>query len=144
MKDLYQAEGPADADRGHLTQLMKATYYLQRKTINASPAPSIAELKNEWPYLFTPKELYSHFKLLTDIGILDKMEQAVEEKGKLILQFFQQKRAGTNADDVQHILVKYNREEKCDPWPCVILLLIAHFREKPEGLILEADVSVKL
>lgn len=89
------------------------------KTINASQAPSIAELKNEWPYLFTPKELYSHFKLLTDIGILDKMEQAMEEKGKLI-------QAGANADEVQCILVKYNREGKGDPWPCVILLLIAH------------------
>ncbi|CAL8290569.1 unnamed protein product [Merluccius merluccius] len=140
MKDLYCVEGPAGAERGHLTQLMKATYYLQRKSINASPPPLIAELKNEWPYLFTPKELYSHFKLLTDIGILDKMEQAMAEKGKLILKFFQQKPAGTNADEVERILVKYNREEMCDPYPCVILLLMAHFRENPEGLILQADV----
>ncbi|XP_053289766.1 uncharacterized protein LOC128450381 [Pleuronectes platessa] len=101
MMDLYCVEGPAGAERGHLTQLMKTTYYLQRKNINAIPPPSITELKNDWPYLFSPKELYSHFKLLTDIDndILDKMNQAMEEKGKLILQFFEQKPAGTNADE---------------------------------------------
>ncbi|KAM7398692.1 hypothetical protein PAMA_006546 [Pampus argenteus] len=75
-----------------------------------------------------------------DIKILEKMEQAVEEKGKLILRFFQQKTAGTSTDEVERILVKYNKEEKCDPCPCVILLLMAHFKEKYEGLILQADV----
>lgn len=144
MKDLYSTEGPSGADRGHLTHLMKATYYLQRKTINASPPPSITELKNEWPYLFTPKELYSHFQLLTDIDILHKMEQAIEDKGKLILKFFEKKTAGPNADEKEHILVKYNSEDKCDPFPCVILLLMAHFKENPDGLILQTDVSVKL
>ncbi len=123
MKDLYCIQGPAGAERGHLTQLMKTTYNPQRKTINASPPPSIAELKKEWPYLFTLKELYSCFNLLTDISILDKMEQAMEGKGKLILQFSEQKQAGTNANEVECILVKYKREEKCDPCPCVILLL---------------------
>lgn len=61
---------------------METTYFLQRKAINASPPPSIAELKNEWPYLFTPKELYSHFKLLTDIVVLDKTEEAMKTKGE--------------------------------------------------------------
>ncbi|XP_073724406.1 uncharacterized protein [Misgurnus anguillicaudatus] len=144
MKDLYRVEGPAGADRGYLSKLMETTYFLQRKTINASPPPSIAELKNEWPYLFTPKELYSHFKLLTDIVVLDKMEEAMEKKGKLILQFFEQKPAGTNADEVNRILGMYNREEKCDPWPVIILLLMAHFKETSKGLFLQADASVIL
>ncbi|CAK6983490.1 uncharacterized protein LOC109141728 [Scomber scombrus] len=112
MKDLYHTEGPAGAERGYVIQLMKTTYYLQRKNINASPPPSIAELKTEWPYLFTPREVYSHFNLLTDINILEKMEQAMEEKGKLILRFFQHKTAGTSVDEIKCILVKYNKEEK--------------------------------
>lgn len=41
----------------------------------------------------------------------------------------------------KRIMVKYNKEEKCDPCPCVILLLMAHFKEKSEGLILQADVT---
>nr|XP_055063835.1 uncharacterized protein LOC129446653 [Misgurnus anguillicaudatus] len=143
MKDLYCVEGPAGADRGYLSKLMETTYFLQRKAINASPPPSIAELKNEWPYLFTPKELYSHFKLLTDIVVLDKMEEAIEKKGKLILQFFEQKPVGSYADEVKRILGMYNREEKCDPWPVIILLLMAHFKETSEGLFLQADVLMK-
>ena len=67
----------------------------------------------------------------------------MEEKGKLILQFFEQKPAGTNADEVKRIR-KYNREENFDSCPVVILLLMAHFKEKPEGLLLQADVSLKL
>ncbi|KAL2082774.1 hypothetical protein ACEWY4_022592 [Coilia grayii] len=140
MKDLYDTEGPAGAERGYVIQLMKTTYYLQRKNINACPPPSIAELKTKWPYLFIPREMYSHFSLLTDINILEKMEQAMEEKGKLILRFFQHKPAGTSTDEVERILVKYSKEEKCDPCPCVILLLMAHFKEKSEGLILQTDV----
>ncbi|TKS67894.1 hypothetical protein D9C73_000782 [Collichthys lucidus] len=66
------------------------------------------------------------------------MEQAVEENGKLILRFFQHTTAST--DEVERILVKYNKGENCDPCTCVILLLMAHFKEKYEGLILQADV----
>lgn len=92
-----------------------------------------AELKTEWPFLFIPRELYSHFNLLTNINILRKMEQAMEEKGKLILRFFQHIPAGTSADKVEHILVKNSKEEKCYPCPCVILLLMAHFRKNLRG-----------
>ncbi|XP_048119596.1 uncharacterized protein LOC125307588 [Alosa alosa] len=143
MKDLYHTEGPAGAERAYVIQLMKTTYYLQRKHINACPPPSVSELKSEWPYLFIPRELYSHFNLLTDINILRKMEQAMEEKGKLILKFFQHRPAGTSADKVERILVKYSKEEKCDPCPCVILLLMAHFKEKSEGLILQTDLHLQ-
>ncbi|XP_064205652.1 uncharacterized protein LOC135262573 [Anguilla rostrata] len=89
MEELYSCEGPTGAERGQLSELMQATYYLQRRTINASPAPSIAELKSKWPYLFIQKELYNHFKLLTDI--LEKVDAAMEEKGKMIVQYFRHK-----------------------------------------------------
>uniref|UniRef100_A0A3B1JEG1 Uncharacterized protein n=1 Tax=Astyanax mexicanus TaxID=7994 RepID=A0A3B1JEG1_ASTMX len=120
MKELYAREGPAAAERGHITQLMERTYYLQRKTINASPAPSIVELKTGWPFLFTPKEIYNHFKLLTDISILEKITDAIEHKGKMIVNFF--RRATILA-------------------PCVVLLLMAHFKEHSEALILQATAT---
>ena len=68
----------------------------------------------------------------------------MQKKGKLILQFFEQTQAGTNAYEVKHILGMYNQEEKCDPWPVLILMIMAHFKETPEALLLQADVSVKL
>nr|XP_005158438.1 uncharacterized protein LOC101885684 [Danio rerio] len=141
MKDLYSCEGPAGAQKGHLSQLMKATYYLQRKSINACPPPSIAELKNEWPYLFTPKELYSHFKSLTNISILERLEKSMEEKGKMILQFFHQKPAGTKTDEIQRILLKFDDSGASSFIPCVVLVLLSHFKEKNDALILQTDVS---
>lgn len=144
MKDLYSTEGLAGAERGHLSQLMKATYYLQRKSINACPPPSIVELKHNWPYLFTPKELYNHFNLLTEISILDKMVEAIEEKGKLILQFFRKNSTGSGGDEIQRILMKFDDSGTTSSAQCAILLLMAHFKEKPEALILQADVSVNL
>ncbi|KAG9273476.1 hypothetical protein AMEX_G547 [Astyanax mexicanus] len=139
LQDLYSNEGPSGSERGYTNELMKTTYCLQRKSINTCPAPSIAELKNDWPYLFTPKELYTHFKFLTDISILDKMEQAIQEKGKLIIQFFNHKQAGTDAGEIQRILMMFDDNDTASFAPCVILLLITHFREKTDALILQVD-----
>lgn len=120
---------------------MKATYYLQRKSINACPPPSIADLKNDWPYLFMPKELYNHFTSLTNINILEKLEKSMEKKGKMILQLFRQMPAGTNTVEMQRMLMKYDNSGASCFIPCVVLLLLSHFKEKPEALILQADVS---
>ncbi|KAL7883035.1 hypothetical protein SRHO_G00006930 [Serrasalmus rhombeus] len=139
MKELYAREGPAGADRGHLTQLMEATYYLQRKAINASPAPSVVELRSGWPYLFTQKELYNHFKLLTDISILEKMDETVEDRGKMIVQFFWQK--PTN-EEVTQILSRFDVTGSTILGPCVVLLLMAHFKEKSDALILQVEKVV--
>ncbi|GAA6087997.1 uncharacterized protein LOC101885684, partial [Tachysurus ichikawai] len=138
MKDLYSTEGPAGAERRNFSQLMEATYYLQWKSINACPSSSFAELKNDWPYLFTPKELYSHFKSLTNISILVKNLNSMEEKGKIIIQFFPQKPAGCNANEIQRILMKFDDSGASCFIPCVIL---SNFKEKPEALVLQADVS---
>ncbi|XP_028813816.1 uncharacterized protein LOC114766784 [Denticeps clupeoides] len=82
MKDLYSTEGPAGVERGHLSQLMKATYYLQRKSINSYPPPSIADLKREWPYLFMPKEMYMHFESLTNITSFWRNLRSLWKKGE--------------------------------------------------------------
>ncbi|XP_029572041.1 uncharacterized protein LOC115164062 [Salmo trutta] len=44
-----------------------------RCAINTSPALKLAVLRSKWPYLFTQKELYNHFKLLTDVSILERI-----------------------------------------------------------------------
>uniref|UniRef100_A0A3B1IPE7 C2H2-type domain-containing protein n=1 Tax=Astyanax mexicanus TaxID=7994 RepID=A0A3B1IPE7_ASTMX len=138
MKELYAREGPAAAERGHITQLMERTYYLQRKTINASPAPSIVELKTGWPFLFTQKEIYNHFKLLTDsFSILEKITDAIEHRGKMIVNFFRQK----PTNEVQQILSRFDSNRAPILAPCVVLLLMAHFKEHSEALILQATAT---
>ncbi|CAB1424786.1 unnamed protein product [Pleuronectes platessa] len=73
-----------------LTTVDPSDIYFSTTTENPSSSQSTS----------SHSKLYSHFKLLTDIDILDKMKQAMEEQGKLILPFFEQKPAGTNADEV--------------------------------------------
>ncbi|KAI7805649.1 hypothetical protein IRJ41_013298 [Triplophysa rosa] len=65
----------------------------------------------------------------------------MEEKGKMILQFFKQKPAGTNADEIQRILMRFDDSRASCVIPCVVLLLLSHFKEKREDLVLQADVS---
>uniref|UniRef100_A0A3B1JNM8 Uncharacterized protein n=1 Tax=Astyanax mexicanus TaxID=7994 RepID=A0A3B1JNM8_ASTMX len=121
MKELYAREGPAAAERGHLTH----------------PAPSIVELKTGWPFLFTQKEIYNHFKLLTDISILEKITDAIEHRGKMIINFFRQK----PTNEVQQILSRFDSNRATILAPCVVLLLMAHFKEHSEALILQATAT---
>ncbi|XP_041952199.1 uncharacterized protein LOC121712172 isoform X1 [Alosa sapidissima] len=136
MQEMFSREGPVGGERGCVDQLMHVTYYLQRKSINASPPHTIAELRKDWPYLFTQKGLYSHFQHLTDIPILEKMEGAIAEKGKMILQFYRQK--PTNSE-VKQVLSMFEASGSTIVGPCVILCLMAHFKENPDGLLLQVD-----
>lgn len=133
---LHSTEGMSGATRGELHKLMEVTYYRQRRDINASPAPPLSELKNSWPYLFSLKGIFLHFNLLTDISLLQKIMESIEGKGKRILRFFQEK--PTN-NEVRAVLSKY--QEGNSLVLCILQLLMAHFKERTESLLIEADVS---
>ncbi|CAL8249770.1 unnamed protein product [Boreogadus saida] len=140
MKELFAAEGPAAAGRGHIGPLMEATYPLQRRAVDARPRPSpLADLRADWPFLFTPMGLYTHFRLLTGVGVLERMEQALAEKGKLIVGFFQGKPDGADTVRIRDILARFEGGEGSAFGPCAVLLLMAYLDEEVEGLILEAD-----
>lgn len=88
---IYSRDGINGAERAGIKQLMETTFYLQWCHINALPAPTIADLKTKWPYLFTQKGLYSHFELLTDIPVLHTLELAMKECGRAITELFKTK-----------------------------------------------------
>lgn len=67
---------------------METTFYLQLCHINVLPAPTLEELRTKWPYVFTQKGLYAHFEPLTDIPLLRRLEIAMEECGRAIVEFF--------------------------------------------------------
>jgi len=137
LETLYQQYGKSGADRGDVCAIMKETYYLQRKHINDTQAPPIKDLKSKWPYLFVQKYIYAHFEELTSIAIHKRLNQAIEEYGKVLVDFFKSK--PTN-DVVKKVLS--NEEEEIGP--LVIKLILAHFREDPDGLLLLANVSILL
>ena len=135
MAELHSEFGSAAADKAEVDYLLKSTYYLQRRMINAEPAPAIKDLRAQWPLLFVQKSLYSHFELLTGVPTR-KMEQAVEERGRLIVNYFRTK--PTN-DVVKKVLGTHGEEEVA---ALVVELLMAHFKEKTEDLILKAQVPI--
>ncbi|KAI5614408.1 hypothetical protein C0J50_8995, partial [Silurus asotus] len=132
MEDIYNQEGISGAERGGVCMLMEGTYFLQRHMINAMPSPTIADLRTKWPYLFTQRHIYAHFEMLTDKNVLTLFESSIQECGQIIIQFFKSK--PTN-NDVRLIL---SRAED-DVAAMVILLLLAHFKETLDGVILQAD-----
>ncbi|XP_051773812.1 uncharacterized protein LOC127525356 [Ctenopharyngodon idella] len=135
LENLYQQYGKSGADRGDVCALMKETYYLQRKHINDTEAPPIKDLKSKWPYLFVQKHIFAHFEELTSIPIHKRLNQAMQEYGKVLVDFFKSK----PTNDVVKKLLSSKEEEV---GPLVIKLILAHFREDPDGLLLFADVSI--
>lgn len=135
LEEIYHRDGVQGVERAEVQELMEATFCLQRRQINELPAPTLTDLRQKWPYLFTQKGLYAHFQLLTDIKVLHMLELAMEECGRAIIELFKQK--PTN-EEVRAALLSGPNTELCF---FVIQLLIAHFSEHSEGLILTANVS---
>ncbi|CAM4563987.1 unnamed protein product [Leuciscus chuanchicus] len=123
LEDLYSQEGAKGAEKAEVEKLMETTFCLQRSQINSVPAPSVAELMEKWPYLFFQKGLFAHFELLTDINVLRALELSMEDKP-------------TNSE-VKSILSK---DEPIDSSYQIVQLLMAHFMEKQDELILQENM----
>nr|XP_061795565.1 uncharacterized protein LOC133587116 [Nerophis lumbriciformis] len=94
------------------------------------------DLKNKRPFIFMPRYIYEHFQLLTDIDVLRSLELHIEECGKVIQDYFKDK--STNKD-VKNILS--NGDDDDELAFRVVQLLMAHFGEDRDGLILLTDES---
>lgn len=90
-------------ERAEVVKLMESTYYLQRQMINANPAPAFEDVKKQWPYLFFPRSMCTHFELLTGIPVVRKIGSFLEEHGGNFMEFFKQN--ATN-DKVKTVLFK--------------------------------------
>ncbi|XP_042070348.1 uncharacterized protein LOC121812380 [Haplochromis burtoni] len=134
LEEIYHQDGSSMVEKDEVKELMKVTFYLQRRQINALPVPAIRDLRGRWPYLFTHNGLYTHFELLTDIKVLRTLEVAMEECGPTILEVFSK---STNPD-IQSIL---SVGPKLELSFCILQLLMAHFSESLGGLILFANAN---
>ena len=132
--NIYAEGGMGGAETAE--HLMEKTYITQRQFINGVPAPAIHEIKEDWPFLFSQRGLFSHFSLLTDVSIQTKYEEAMNSKGSTIIRFCQQ----LNRPGIGDVLAKYEPEAS-DKAACVLLLLMAYFKEPKNAIMLEADVS---
>lgn len=130
LETIYRQEGIQGGEKAEVINLMKTTFCLQRKSINQIPAPSIEDLRIQWPYLFTQRSIFSHFELLTDNNVLRAMDLSIKECGQGIVKYLMTK--AKNKDAIA---------QGEDGELTLIQLLMAYFDERIEGLILRADVS---
>lgn len=71
-----------------ITDLMGATYILQRQDIVGTKPLSVTEIKEEWPFLCQPKWMVDHLQRLLGVNILEKMEASILSKKDILVQFF--------------------------------------------------------
>ncbi|KAK1891219.1 Sterile alpha motif domain containing protein 3 [Dissostichus eleginoides] len=114
--------------------LMERTYVILRRYLNRMPAPAMLEVKEEWPFLFSQRGLFSHFGLLTDVNILQKLQEALGQRGQTILQFCQK----LDNPKIREVLASYDPEAS-EKAACILLLLMVYFKEPTEKLMLEVD-----
>ncbi|ROI15918.1 hypothetical protein DPX16_23248 [Anabarilius grahami] len=82
---VFLEEGMSGAERAE--PMMEKTYVILRKYLNKVPAAAMSEIKQEWPFLFSQKCLFSHFGLLTDVDVLQKLQEAISRRGQTILDY---------------------------------------------------------
>ncbi|CAK6980487.1 uncharacterized protein LOC115574956, partial [Scomber scombrus] len=121
--NIYSEEGMDGAERADL--LMEGYRHL-----NSVPEPAIVDMKEE-------RGLYSHSGLLTDVYILNKLQEALNNKGSTVICFCQEH---SRRPGIQEVLNNYEPPTS-DQAACVLMLLVASFREPNNAIMLENDVS---
>ncbi|KAJ7985464.1 hypothetical protein DPEC_G00352300, partial [Dallia pectoralis] len=145
MASVFINTGPGCADREDVEELMRLTYVNQRRMINAWPPPSIKDVMEQWPFLFTKRWILSHFHLLTGVEIDCCPSEALLTKGIAIVNYFRRSREPNSKRRIQGILDHVDialGANGNDLTACAaILLLLSHFNEGEDSLFLLADVN---
>ncbi|CAM4278654.1 unnamed protein product [Leuciscus chuanchicus] len=141
LKSTFTRESQNGADKARVNKLMMITYEAQRRDINTSPAPSIDQLKTDWPFLFIKRFLIQHFNTLTGIELESRLRESISGKGRRVLHFFKSQLMRWRKE-VRTVLADTERVfEDVDPGLAAILVMMAFFKEKEDSLFLLADVT---
>jgi hypothetical protein len=71
-----------------ITNLMKATYILQRQDIVGTRPLPVSAIKVEWPFLCKAKWMVDHLQRLLGINIFEKLEASILSKKDTLVQYF--------------------------------------------------------
>ena len=146
LMNIFARDGPSTCSVGEVDELMKVTFVLQRRSINADPPPPLSELQHEWPYLFTPRWMCSHFCQLVGTSVISTMQDSMEKKGKRIVRFLESDSFAAKGK-VKEVLLQYHETMHAQESghdilsPTVMLLLLAYFKEEETALFQLTDVS---
>ncbi|XP_063325341.1 uncharacterized protein LOC134624301 [Pelmatolapia mariae] len=140
MSTVFRSAGPQAIETTDVNTYMSLTYIYQRHMLNSWPAPTLCEVQEHWPFLFTKRGLCTHFHTLTDIEVDTRLSEALLTKGRRILNFFQSQRLQWNKE-IEHLLrecdsAKLNHNQIVT---AAILLLMKYFQEKEDSIFILAD-----
>ncbi|CAN8015552.1 unnamed protein product [Ixodes persulcatus] len=119
--------------------LMTSTHRLQQMDIKLGT--SIRELKEAWPFLFTPCGLNSHFEVILGVKVTETLDLSLRNKKRVILDSFDKEKHGK-----PNIMGAWKKA------PCstqdeaeflrIVLLTMAWFGEERDGLIQSKEVCL--
>lgn len=133
LKLLYEESG---TNMDEVKDLMKCTYYTQRKHINEGK--SVKWLREEWPFLFEILGMAVHYKELTANDLQGSFLRNLDLKGQRLLNFITTISVRRN----KKLLEAYGRLQRArgpdsgcsDDVKEMILLLLTYFDEREETL----------
>ncbi|KAG1673608.1 hypothetical protein GQR58_015523 [Nymphon striatum] len=120
---------------------MQKTFILQRRDI-MNTHMSVQDVHKEWPFIFNKSGMVINFYQLVGIDIEREMMSSIIDRLPIILKYFY-KEGGTQ---IQRHLVRMEVAENelqntLPRIPGTLVVLMEHFGEELENLVLEKDVS---
>ncbi|CAM4302494.1 unnamed protein product [Leuciscus chuanchicus] len=137
---IFKSQGPTAVEKMDVERNMELTYIYQRHMINTWPPPSLCEVEEQWPFLFTKRGLCSHFHMLTDIDIDTRLHEAFLTKGRRIMNFFLNQRLKWS-QYIQALLreMEHGSMNNHQVPIAAILLLMKYFQEKEDHIFILTD-----
>ncbi|XP_039470707.1 uncharacterized protein LOC120441095 [Oreochromis aureus] len=138
---IFNSEGPGAVERPDVDDFMCLTYISQRQLINSCPSLSVAEIQEQWPFLFTRKGLSNHFYKLTGIDISERLSQALITKGRRIINYFSSQKLKCNLG-IRTLLQQMESEgvlANNKIGTAAILLMMKYYKEDEDSLFVLAD-----
>ncbi|KAL4008683.1 hypothetical protein ACER0C_002535 [Sarotherodon galilaeus] len=134
-------EGPGAVERPDVDGFMCLTYISQRQLINSCPSLSVAEIQEQWPFLFTWKGLLNHFYKLTGIDISERLGQALITKGRRIINYFSSQKLKWNLG-IRTLIQQIESEgvlTNNKVGTAAILPMMKYYKEDEDSLFVLAD-----
>uniref|UniRef100_A0A669EED0 Uncharacterized protein n=1 Tax=Oreochromis niloticus TaxID=8128 RepID=A0A669EED0_ORENI len=138
---IFNSEGPGAVERPDVDDFMCLTYISQRQLFNSCPSLSVAEIQEQWPFLFTRKGLSNHFYKLTGIDISERLGQALMTKGRRIINYFSSQKLKWNLG-IRTLIQQIESEgvlTNNKVGTAAILLMMKYYKEDEDSLFVLAD-----
>lgn len=130
------------ASQWNLSRLQKAmeiTFPSQRQQINGGA--SVADLQEEWPFLFQKEGIGMHYHLLMGTSCHEILLQSLSEKGAKLLTFISNKEAPRDKEIKALADAVVEDEDKRVILPAVVLTVMHYFKEPVDNLFILHEVS---